>query len=96
MKHVLILFSVVFMSANVFAQDIHLSQYNASPLNLNPSLTGLFDGDFRFVGNQKTQWTSVSVPLNVPSHPVFMSLEENTLSPQRSKTEISKSLIPLA
>jgi len=38
---------------NCFGQDIHLSQFNASPQNLNPAQTGLFDGDWRFVGNHK-------------------------------------------
>lgn len=46
----------------VFAQDIHFSQYDASPLNLNPALTGFFDGDYRFVANHRNQWSSVTVP----------------------------------
>ena len=44
------------------AQDIHFSQYNLSPLNLNPSLTGAFLGDLRFIGNHRNQWSSVSNP----------------------------------
>ena len=44
------------------AQDIHFSQYNLSPLNLNPSLTGAFQGDLRFIGNHRNQWSSVSNP----------------------------------
>ena len=46
------------------AQDIHFSQYNSSPANLNPALTGMFDGDYRFVGNHRAQWRSVTVPFN--------------------------------
>ena len=45
-----------------FAQDIHFSQFNNSPLNLNPAQTGLFNGDWRFVGNLRNQWSSVPVP----------------------------------
>lgn len=45
-----------------FAQDIHFSQFNNSPLNLNPAQTGLFNGDWRFVGNMRNQWSSVPVP----------------------------------
>jgi len=48
----------------LFAQDIHFSQFNASPQNLNPSQTGLFDGDWRFVGNLRNQWSAVPVPYN--------------------------------
>ena len=44
------------------AQDIHFSQYNSSPMNLNPALTGMFDGDYRFVGNQRNQWRSITLP----------------------------------
>ena len=44
------------------AQDIHFSQFNNSPLNLNPGLIGAFNGDFRFVANQRTQWSSVTTP----------------------------------
>ena len=44
------------------SQDIHFSQYNLSPLNLNPSLTGAFQGDLRFIGNHRNQWSSVSNP----------------------------------
>lgn len=46
----------------LLAQDIHYTQYNASPQNLNPAQTGLFNGDWRFVGNYRTQWGGISVP----------------------------------
>lgn len=39
-------------------QDIHFSQFYHSPLNLNPALSGDFEGDFRFCGNHKSQWKS--------------------------------------
>lgn len=39
-----------------FSQDIHFSQFWTSPLNLNPSYTGQFDGDYRFTLNNKNQW----------------------------------------
>ncbi len=69
MKKVLLLLFACFSSlfwrdagGNISAQDIHFSQFNASPQNLNPAQTGLFDGDWRFVGNQRSQWASVPVP----------------------------------
>lgn len=52
------MFSVGFASA----QDIHYSQFNASPQNLNPAQAGLFDGDWRFVGNFRSQWSVIPVP----------------------------------
>ena len=39
----------------VKAQDIHFSQYYASPLTLNPALTGKFDGFFRISGIYRGQ-----------------------------------------
>lgn len=41
------------------AQDIHFSQYNASPLSLNPSTTGLYDADWRVMANYRTQWRAI-------------------------------------
>ena len=43
------------------AQDIHFSQIGNSPLNISPALTAVFSGDVRFVGNYKSQWSSVPV-----------------------------------
>ncbi len=42
-------------------QELHFSQYFNSPLNLNPALTGVFDGDTRVYTNFKQQWKSVPV-----------------------------------
>ncbi len=38
------------------AQDPHFSQFFASPLTLNPALTGKFDGTLRVSGNYRNQW----------------------------------------
>jgi type IX secretion system PorP/SprF family membrane protein len=42
------------------AQDIHFSQFNNSPLMINPALTGEFIGKGRFILNYRNQWRSVS------------------------------------
>ncbi len=41
-------------------QDIRFSQFYAAPLSLNPALTGLFNGDHRFVGNYRSQWKNAN------------------------------------
>lgn len=51
----------VIVGLNLQAQDIHFSQFQYSPMNLNPGLTGVFSGDMRFVNNFKPQWNSVPV-----------------------------------
>lgn len=49
---------VLVLGMNYFssAQDIHYSQFYNSPLNINPGLTGIFNGDIRFLGNYRSQW----------------------------------------
>lgn len=49
------------------AQDIHLTQYYTSPLNLNPATAGFFNGTQRFTMQNKTQWRSVTVPFKTLS-----------------------------
>ena len=44
------------------AQDIHFSQFYASPLTLNPAMTGMMDGQMRFAGNYREQWASLGDP----------------------------------
>lgn len=41
-------------------QDPNFSQFFASPLTLNPALTGKFDGTFRLAGNYRNQWPSIN------------------------------------
>lgn len=60
-----ILFGIFFLwlvPGMIWAQDIHLSMWDLSPLNLNPGNTGQFDGDYRFNANHRNQWSSVTVP----------------------------------
>ena len=57
-----LLFSVLFLTTFVQAQDIHLSQFNAAPILLNAANTGNFDGQFRVTTNYRNQWAAVSAP----------------------------------
>lgn len=61
MKHLFTstLFIVLFGIVS-WGQDFHLSQYDAAALNVNPSMTGLFKGDYRVHGHYRTQWAAVS------------------------------------
>ena len=52
----------VFLAQAAMAQDIHYSQFNATTQNLNPAQTGLFNGDWRFAGNYRSQWSAIPVP----------------------------------
>ncbi len=55
---VTILFTVSLFRAS--AQDPNFSQFFASPLTLNPALTGKFDGLVRVAGNYRNQWPTIN------------------------------------
>jgi type IX secretion system PorP/SprF family membrane protein len=65
------------------AQDIHLSQYNSSPQNLNPAQTGLFNGDWRLAGNYRNQWAAIA---NVPFNTYSFSGDTKIASKSKSGT----------
>lgn len=60
MKKIMLLLWWSVCSLFVQAQDPHFSQFYASPLTLNPALTGRFDGTLRFAGNFKNQWLTIN------------------------------------
>jgi type IX secretion system PorP/SprF family membrane protein len=43
----------------LYAQDRHFSQFYASPLTLNPAITGSFEGKYRVGMNYRSQWSSL-------------------------------------
>ena len=49
-----------FLTNAVSAQDPSFSQFFASPLTLNPALTGKFNGDLRVADNYRNQWPDVN------------------------------------
>lgn len=49
-------------SQEVQAQDVHFTQFNASPLIVNPAFTGNFSGRMRASAIYRDQWRSVTVP----------------------------------
>ena len=64
-KRLLTLFSLcltILTSNHLAAQDIHFSQFWASPQTLNPALTGLTPCTFRAGVNYRNQWGSVVGP----------------------------------
>jgi type IX secretion system PorP/SprF family membrane protein len=51
------------LASSLKAQDPRFSQYYASPWNLNPALTGVFNGRWRATVNYRDQWNSVLSPV---------------------------------
>ncbi|MEZ4891706.1 MAG: PorP/SprF family type IX secretion system membrane protein [Saprospiraceae bacterium] len=61
-----ILFTLLFTTQFLFtsqAQDPRFSQYFASPWNLSPAMTGLFNGSWRATFNYRDQWGSIISPV---------------------------------
>ncbi|MEL6357625.1 MAG: PorP/SprF family type IX secretion system membrane protein, partial [Bacteroidota bacterium] len=52
----LIIVLFLFLTLGLQAQDQHFSQYFASPLTLNPALTGLYEGRYRVSFIYREQW----------------------------------------
>ena len=78
LRPILLLVAVAFSAISLLAQDIHFSQFNNAPINLNPGLTGVFGGDLRFVGNYRSQWQAVRVP-----YTTFSAGVESKIYPKR-------------
>ncbi len=58
----LLIIALVFVMTNTKAQDIHFTQFNMSPLTLNPANTGAHSGMWRANAIYRNQWNSVTVP----------------------------------
>lgn len=59
--HIFALCITVFVQA-LYGQDIHFTQFDRSPLNLNPANAGDFNGDIRAGAIYRNQWRAVPVP----------------------------------
>ncbi len=64
LKYVAVLALLFICIQDTKAQDVHLSQYYASPMLLNPAMTGNLNGCYRFAANYKNQWASIPAPYN--------------------------------
>ena len=62
MKRILFTLCCGLMTMGLMAQDVHFSQFYASPLTLNPALTGKGICTFRAGVNYRNQWGSVVGP----------------------------------
>ncbi|HLG02825.1 MAG TPA: PorP/SprF family type IX secretion system membrane protein [Bacteroidia bacterium] len=74
MKKILLPFTVVLFGV-VSGQDLHYSLYTMAPLNVNPALTGNFNGDLRVINNFRQQWSTISTAYMTYSLGIDMPLE---------------------
>jgi type IX secretion system PorP/SprF family membrane protein len=59
-KYLLSLLSLILVVQGVFSQDLHFSQFFEAPLLRNPSLAGIFTGDYRVQLVYRDQWNSIT------------------------------------
>lgn len=82
------LFLILFISCCFFtkliAQDLHFSLFGLSPLNVNATNTGLFDGLQRATAIYRSQWASVKDPYRT----VHISYDRNFLINRLSYDQI--------
>ena len=77
-----ILFTLIICVALVSvinAQDPNFSQFFASPLTLNPALTGKFDGVYRFAANYRNQWPTISNAYTTDTASLDMGIMKNRI-----------------
>lgn len=68
MKKITLFVALLLVVIAGMAQDIHYSQFYASPLTLNPALTGVNACNYRVGVMYRSQWSSVSAdPYQTPS-----------------------------
>lgn len=75
MKKILI-FVCLLICKSSFGQDPKFSQYFASPLTLNPALTGYFEGKYRAAVNVRQQWANVGDSYNTYSASAEIKLQD--------------------
>lgn len=69
----------VCITLNVFSQDIHFSQFYASPLTLNPAMTGNLNGNYRLTAIYRNQYATIPAPYNTFAISGDMSILRNSL-----------------
>ena len=65
-KKIINIIFILFITANINAQEPVFSQFYFNPLYLNPALSGM-DNNFRLFLNNKNQWSKVPSRFNTSS-----------------------------
>jgi len=60
MKKIYCFIGLFFILGQGYAQDPNFSQFFASPLTMNPAMTGKFAGQYRIAGNYRNQWPTIN------------------------------------
>lgn len=75
-----VLFACLILNSDLLiGQDIHFSNWQMSPLNLNPANAGMFEGDGRLIFNYRNQWKQVPVTYNTFSFAADINLNKSLI-----------------
>jgi type IX secretion system PorP/SprF family membrane protein len=74
-----IIIVLLLLSIGTFAhaQDPRFSQFYASPYNLSPAMTGIFNGQWRTTLNYRDQWSSIMSPVPFRTYSVSAEYRRN-------------------
>src|SRR5947208_1193058 len=61
-KNIKLLVLLAIAAGSAYAQDPVFSQFFASPLNINPALTGAITGKWRIISNFRDEWVTPAMP----------------------------------
>src|SRR3954452_25468987 len=81
MRTIFSILGFLFLVVTANAQDPHFSQFFASPLTLNPALTGKFDGNLRVAGNYRNQWPTINRAFTTTTVSVDFPIMRNHIAP---------------
>lgn len=79
MRKLFLTFLILISVLSLKAQDPNFSQFFASPLTLNPALTGKFDGVFRVAGNYRNQWPTINNAFTTTTVSLDASILRNSI-----------------
>ncbi len=87
-----ILFFIIALPCYTFGQDVHFSQYYATPILNNPAFTGYFDGDIRVSGTFKSQWEGLGEGFGNVYRTTYGSGEVSLLKNKNDKSALGLGL----
>ncbi|MFI5139642.1 MAG: PorP/SprF family type IX secretion system membrane protein [Sphingobacteriales bacterium] len=81
LKNSLCILCLLLTGERIVAQDPSFSQFFASPLNINPALTGNINEKWRLISNYRNQWSGVGNPYSTGTisadNKIFQNLPGN-------------------
>lgn len=81
--------ALLFSVEALLGQDVHFSQYWATPLAVNPAFSGKFNGMMRFTFDYRNQWFTVpTVKGSAPFQTYQASIDANVLDSRKTNNRL--------